>query len=44
MYRTPLTLLVTHVVLPLVVVALVYEMLVPIVSGIGVSLSQLMLP
>lgn len=39
-----LTLLVTHLVLPLVAVALLYEMLAPMVSHIGVSLSTSLLP
>lgn len=39
-----LTLLVTHVVLPLLAVALAYEMLVPMVSHIGQSLSTALLP
>ena len=39
-----LTLLVTHVVLPLVAVALAYEMLIPLVSHIGESLSATLLP
>lgn len=39
-----LTLLTTHVVLPLVAVALVYGMLAPLVSSIGLSLSTALLP
>lgn len=41
--KASLLLLVTHVVLPLLAVALVYEMLVPMVSHIGESLSAAML-